>query len=136
MMLLLLLARALAGEAALVGPTAPVAPGDPVSFTYTLEGVSWLDGCAPVELEHQEGDRWVAVARKTCSASLVATQVEGALVLSVPSPPVGTYRAAVTFGVGCVAGRTFPVAACQTLDFVRSSPFTVVARLAEPAQGR
>lgn len=135
-MLLLLLARALAGEATLTGPSAPVAPGDPVSFTFALEGVSWLDGCAPVELERQESGLWVAVARKACPTSLSATQVDGALVLSVPSPPVGTYRAAVTFGIDCVAGRTFAVAACQTLEFVRSAPFTVVAPVAGPTEGR
>ena len=136
MTLLLLLGHAVAGEATLAGPTEPVAPGDFLGLSFVLEGISWLDGCAPIELERQEGAEWVAQARKPCPASVAATQAEGALAFSVPAPPVGTYRAAVTFGLGCVSGRAFPVAACTSLSFVRSAPFTVAVAAPPPEAGR
>lgn len=136
MTLLLLLGPAVAGEATLTGPTEPVAPAESVSFSFVLDGLSWLDGCAPIELERQEGVDWVAQARKPCPASVAATQVDGALAFSVPAPPVGTYRAAVTFGLECVSGRAFPVAACKSLSFVRSAPFTVAVPAAPPEAGR
>ena len=127
MLHLLMVAGAAAGDAALSAPTSPVAPGEPVSFSFVLDGTSWLDGCSPVELERQEGEQWVALARRPCTAGPPATAVEGALVLSVPPPEVGSYRGVVSFGTGCQPARSFAAAACKELGFVRSAPFTVAA---------
>jgi hypothetical protein len=125
MFLALVVAAATAAEAVLAAPAQPVAPGEPVSFTFALDGVSWLDGCAPVELERQEGAKWVALARTPCPAGPAATRVEGALVVSVPPPPVGTYRGTAAFGTGCLADRSFATAACAALAIARSEVFTV-----------
>ncbi len=132
MMLVVAAAAAMASEAVLKAPDTAVAPGDPVSFSFGLEGTSWLDGCSPVELERQSGSVWVAVARTPCSAGLPATQVDSALVLSVAAPAEGTYRGVVAFGTGCVPARSFGVAACAKLAFVRSEPFTVAVPAAAP----
>jgi hypothetical protein len=122
----------LAGEATLAAPTSPVAPGEPVSFTFVLDGESWLDGCAPVELERQEGARWVALPRTPCSTTPVATRVDGSLVLTIPPPGAGVYRAVVAVGTACQLDRAFVVAGCQRLAVVRSAEFSILPRPEAP----
>lgn len=111
----------------LVAPAGPLAPTEAVSLTFKVGGVAFLDGCAPVELEKKEGEGWVALPRAPCAQRPVATKVEGALVLSVPPPGPGEYRALSAFGRRCVADRPFSQADCAEVGVVRSGAFVVSA---------
>ncbi len=126
------LATAAPGPATLEAPSEPTLSTDAVPFTFSVPGTSFLDGCAPIELERKEGLNWVALPRVPCPAAVVATQVNGSLTLSVPPPIPGEYRAVAAWGTGCNTTRPFALAACATLDVVRSSPFKVEAPRAKP----
>lgn len=111
----------------LVGPSSTVGPTEAVSFTLRPAGVAFLDGCAPVELESRTAEGWVAIARKPCSPRPVVTRVEGSLVLSVPPPGPGEYRAVLALGRRCAPDRPFVYADCAAVEVVRSAPFLVQA---------
>lgn len=120
---------------ALAGPSVvSVQPTWAEGATLSLEvredapGRAWVDGCASFELERREGDTWVAVPPRPCDRQLPAAPVDGALVLSAAAPAPGEYRARVVLGHGCVEGRPFVLAACATLEEVRSEPFRVTAK--------
>lgn len=111
----------------LLAPAGPLVSTEAVSFTFKATGVAFLDGCAPVELEKREGEAWVALPRTSCAQRPPATRVEGALVLSVPPPGPGEFRAVAAFGRRCGEGRPFAQAGCVELGVARSAPFVVLA---------
>lgn len=121
--------------AELSAPVAPLAATEAASFVLTTVGHDsvLLDGCAPVELERREGESWVAVPRRPCPQRPAATVVQQSLVLSVPPPGPGEFRAVVAYGVGCRPSRPFAFAACEVVEVVRSNPFRVEQAAVSPA---
>lgn len=126
------LATAAPGPATLEAPSAATLSTDAVPFTFSAPGTSFLDGCAPIELERMEGAKWVALARVPCPTAVAATLVNGSLTLSVPPPIPGEYRAVAAWGTECDASRPFALAGCKSLDLVRSAPFKVEAPSKKP----
>lgn len=118
-----------AAEPKLVAPTAPVIAGElvPVRIVAVLSGGVSVDGCAPIELERREGERWTPLPNPACPVPLPATAVPIELTVSIPPPEPGEYRAVVAWGTKCAAGRPLAIAACERMGVVRSSPFTVAA---------
>ncbi|MSQ03365.1 MAG: hypothetical protein EXR71_15975 [Myxococcales bacterium] len=125
-------AAAGAGGAVLVGPSGALASTDAVSLTLTTPGTSFVDGCSPVELEKKDGERWMSVPRRTCAQRLPVSRLEGGLVVSVPPPGAGEYRAVVTWATGCTEGVALAQAACTVVEVVRSEPFTVRPAAVKP----
>lgn len=128
LLLLLLPASAADGDGpVLVGPGA-VSPTD-TTLSFTLSAppgaTLWIEGCDPVEIERQTATGWAASVLAVCEVPKVATAVDGQITLTVPRPGPGTYRALVTYGTSCVAGRPLVVAACKKLGFVRSAAVTI-----------
>lgn len=111
--------------AKLVAPSGEIGRHAAVTLTFTAPGVTWVDGCVPVEWERREGGTWVAVRREACAAQKPPTRVEGSLTLSQAPLAAGEYRAVVTWGAGCVPEHPLRLGACETLDVVRSEPFRV-----------
>jgi len=101
--------------------------GAPVSFEFREDaaGTVLIDGCAPVEYERMDGERWVPVPAPACDAARVATVVDKALTVAAPAPAPGTYRAVLAWGAGCAEGRPFALSGCRQLDFGRSKAFEV-----------
>ncbi len=126
------LAAAAPGPATLEAPAAAVTSTDAVPFTFSAPGTSFLEGCAPIELERKEGAGWVALPRVPCPTAVAAISVSGSLTLSVPPPIPGEYRAVAAWGTECTPSLPFALAGCKGLDQVRSSPFKVEARAAKP----
>lgn len=128
-LLLLLLPVALAQGASpsLTGPASVAPDATTISFTFVAPTgpAIWIDGCDPVELEAQTPTGWTASVIATCDVPKPATPVDGQILLTVPRPAPGTYRAVLTYGTTCVAGRPFLVAACGKLDVVRSATITI-----------
>ncbi len=127
-------AVASAADVALVGPPGPLAATEAVSLTLTTPGASFIDGCSPVELEKRDGERWLSIPRRACAQRLPASRVEGSLVVSVPPPGPGEYRAVVTWATGCTEGFALAQAACAEVEAVRSGPFIVRAEAVSPAR--
>jgi hypothetical protein len=124
-------------EPALLPPEGGSIAGVAVALTFRPGpgALVSIDGCSAVELERQEGDRWVpARSSVTCDGAAVALLVPAELVLTVASPAAGTFRGVVAWGTGCVAGRSFGRAACRARGVARSEAFTVAAPPPVPAQ--
>ncbi|GDX78424.1 hypothetical protein LBMAG42_02350 [Deltaproteobacteria bacterium] len=126
------LATAAPGPATLEAPPGIALSTDAVPFTFSSPGTSFLDGCAPIELERREGALWVALPRVPCPTAVAATLVNESLTLSVPPPIPGEYRAVAAWGTECDPARPFALAGCKTLDLVRSTAFKVEAPAAKP----
>lgn len=116
-----------AGGPTLAAPSAPPVVGQLATFPLTGAGKAglYVDGCAPVELEHQEGDRWVAEPVASCPAPTPAMELSGSLAVSAVIPRAGTWRAKATWGTGCIAGRPFVQASCRAVGVATSPTFVV-----------
>jgi len=84
-----------AGAPTLAAPSTPAVVGQLATFPLAGAGKGglYVDGCAPVELEHQEGDRWVPEPIAACPSPTPAMEVSGALAVSAVVPRAGTWRA-------------------------------------------
>jgi hypothetical protein len=125
----LLLAPRAHAEPRLTGPAAPLAAGAALTLTLTADRKPvFVDGCAAVDLERREGERWVPVEPTiACDGSAVARAIPKEQTFSLATPGVGEFRAVVAWGLGCVEGRPFALAACAALGVARTVSFQVVA---------
>ena len=84
-----------AAEPTLDAPTEPVAKGATLALTFreTMPGNVLVDGCAAVELERQDGERWVAEPVPACTTPTPALEIKSELTLSTVAPSPGTWRA-------------------------------------------
>lgn len=116
-----------AAEPTLDAPAEPVAKGATLALTFreTMPGNVLVDGCAAVELERQDGERWVAEPVPACTTPTPALEIKSELTLSTVAPSPGTWRARVTWGVSCTPGLPLPMAACGRLGVATSAPFVV-----------
>jgi hypothetical protein len=105
--------------------TGPAAVGTVATFAFSedVAGSVLVPGCAPLELERRDGKVWVPFAPPLCDRSAPATTLDGETALTVTVPAAGTWRAVLTWGSDCVAGRPFSLAACRRVEVARSEPF-------------
>lgn len=108
-------------------PVAPVGLTDPIVVTLISGATSFIDACAPLELERKDGESWLPVATKVCPKAATATRVDDSLTLTAPAVAAGEYRAAVGWGTGCAEGLPFHLAACKKFGVARSDSFAVGA---------
>ncbi|MSP54532.1 MAG: hypothetical protein EXR69_02840 [Myxococcales bacterium] len=123
------------GRVQIQGPATPPHEGEAIPFTVseTADGPLFIDGCAAVELEQKTVGIWSTKAVKVCETQVPATQFDGGLALSIPAPDSGTYRALLTWGVGCAPGFPLVTATCTEIGSVTSDP-VVVAPRRQPGQ--
>ena len=107
----------------------------PVRIIAGMPGGVWVDGCAPVEMEHREADTWVALPSTVCGGTTPASRVQTELTIAVPPPPAGEYRAVIAWGAGCAEGVPFELAGCKTLGVARSAAFPVSGPAAGATKG-
>lgn len=130
-----LASTATAGSAAeairIEGPTTPPHEGEAIPFTINeaADGPLFIDGCAALELEQKAAGKWRTTAVKVCETQVPATQFDGALAFSIPAPASGTYRALLTWGIGCAPGFPLVTATCTRMGSVTSEPVVVAPRV-------
>lgn len=125
--LLALSSPARAADPTVEAPTAPSPLGAPVTLTFKepLAGNVHVDGCAAVELEHKEGDKWLPAPLAVCTEPVSALEIKGEIALSVRVESPGTWRARVAWGAGCTAQLPFVMAGCTRLGVATSEPFEI-----------
>lgn len=121
--LLISSASLLAAPTVILEPPAPDAKT--IRVVLTVAAPTWVDDCVPVELERADGGAWTPLHGPACARPGAAPRIETERVFELPLPESGSWRAVIAFGEGCVDGRRFALAACKTLDLVRSEPVTI-----------
>jgi hypothetical protein len=105
--------------------------GESVQATITnnLGDSIFLQGCTKVFWQLETNGQWQDRSGVICVWEGYAVEVKDNTSYDDPHAmtlsPAGTWRAAVTYGVGCQPGKPLSSAGCAGFDTVYSQPFTV-----------
>lgn len=107
--------------------SAPVVSSGLVSFTMEADprAAVRVDGCLVVEMERWEDGRWERVPSKGCPGGELAVAVAPRLVVTLPAPPPGRWRGAISWGAGCHSDLPLAFSSCTESGTLRTDPFDV-----------